>query len=51
MNVKFHNNCDYTVKILKISSVRFKFCEILHLFSVASMIIFFGVTTDDLLHL
>ena len=30
MNVKFHKNCDYTVKILKISCVRFKFCEIWH---------------------
>ena len=51
MNVKFHNNCDYTDKILTISCVR---CD-----SVKSDIhflelpweIFFSVTKDDLLHL
>ena len=51
INGKFHKNCDYTGKILKISGVRCNFVEIDIHFLGLTWEIFFGVTTDDLLQL
>ena len=52
MNVKFHKNCENTIKILKISCVR---CHCVVKFDIRflgpSKEIFFGVITDNLLHL
>ena len=39
------------VKFLEFHLYNHNSCEIWHLFSRTSMEIFFGVTTDDLLHL
>ena len=50
MNAKFHKNCDYTGKILKISFVRCHFVKFDICFLGLSWEIFFGVTADDLLH-
>ena len=50
MNDKFHKNCD-TGKILKISCVGCNFMKFnIHFLGLPTEI-FFGVTTDDLLHL
>ena len=51
MNAKFHKNCDYTVKIFKISCVRCNSVKFDIHFLGLSLKIFFGVTTDDLLYL
>ena len=46
MNVKFHENCENTGKILKISSVRCNFVKFdIHFLGLPSEI-FFGVTID-----
>ena len=51
MDVKFHKNWDYTGKILKISCVRCNFVKFdIHFLGLPSEF-FFGVTTDDSLHL
>ena len=51
MNVKFHKNCAYTGKILKISCVRCSSVILDVSNSRAPMRnVFFGVTADDLLH-
>ena len=51
MNVKFHKNCDYTGKILKISCVRCNSVKFDIHFLGLPWEMFFCVTTDDLLHL
>ena len=51
MNVKFHKNCDYTGKIQKISCERCHFVKFDICFLGLSWKVFFGVITDDLLHL
>ena len=51
INVKFHKNRDYTGKILKLSSVRCNFVKFDIHFLTLPWEIFFGVTTDHLLHL
>ena len=51
MDVKFHKNCDYSGKILKISCARCNFVKFdIHFLGLPGEI-FFSVTTDDLLHL
>ena len=50
MNVKFHKNCEKT-KILKISCVRCNFVKFDIHFLRLQKKLFFGVTTDNLLHL
>ena len=47
MNVKFHNNCENTGKILKISSVRCNCVKFDSHFLGLPSEIYFGVTTDD----
>ena len=51
MNVKFHKNWDYTGKILKFSCVRCNFVKFDICFLGLPSEFFFGVTTDDSLHL
>ena len=47
MNVKFHENCGNTDKILKISCVRCNFVKFDIYFLGLPYEIFFGVITDD----
>ena len=51
MNVKFHKNCDYTGKILKIPLVRCTFVKFVIHFLGFPQEINFGITTDDVLNL
>ena len=51
MNVKLHKNCENTGKILKISCVTYQFVKFDIYFLGLPYEIFFGVITDDRLHL
>ena len=50
-NFKFQNNFENTGKILKVSCVRWDFVKFDIYFLGLSREIFFGVITDNLLHL